>query len=1037
MNNHVESTAVRLKDTREMSSLDAAQAIENIKDYAILMLDPTGKVLTWNEGAKRIKGYKASEIVGKNISVFYTAEDQARHHPEEILKRTAKAGRLEDEGWRVRKNGSRFWADVIITALKNKNGKLRGYIKVTRDVTEIKKAQKDLQEKTKLLDMVMKNMNEGVVVTDEEGQILIFNPAAEKISGGSVEKVKAGLRLKHIGVFLPDGVTPFPESDNPRRKAVEGEETNNVEMLVKNEKHPDGLSLFASGRPLQDEKGNNRGGVVILRDMTEIKKAQKKLQEKTELLNSILKNMNDGVVAADEKGEFIIFNPAAEKISGRSPDGAKQGRWTEQFGIFLPDQTTAFPDNDNPLAKAIAGVETNNVEMFLKNPGHPAGILVSASGRPLLDEAGNNRGGVAIFRDVTEMKKNQKELQEKTELLNSVLKNIKDGVVAMDENGQYFLFNPASEKMLGKMPKGIQRGNIMKSFGVFRSDGVTPFPENESVLAKAIQGAATNDVEMFVRNPSHPQGILLNVSGRPLLDEKGGNQGAMAIFRDVTEIKKIQRELQEKTEAVDEIKDYAIFMLDPAGNVLTWNEGAERLNGYSAAEIIGKPMSTFYTPEDNTKGHPRELLRMATAEGRVEDEGWRVRKDGSLFLDNVVITALKGEKGELRGFIKVTRDVTEIKKAQEELRKKTELLNLVLKNINEGVVAADEKGQFLVFNPAAEKISGRVGEGARHGEWTKQFGIFLPDGVTLFPEGDNPLAKAIQGAETNNVEMYLRNANHPDGVLVAASGRPLLDEKGTNLGGVAIFRDITEQKRQENVKIYTKALEASNRDLQDFIFVASHDLQEPLRKIESFGNFLKEEAGPVLNPTTAGYLSRIQNAASRMSVLIDDLLQLTRVTTKAKPFELVDLSEIIKEVRVDLETRLFETGGKIKLGELPKLETDPTQMRQLFQNLISNALKYHKPDVPPVVKVEGDIDTPAGLCRIRVIDNGIGFDQKYAAKIFNIFQRLHDKEEYEGTGIGLAICKKVVERHGGTITARSKPGEGALFEITLPIRQLK
>ncbi|HXL72472.1 MAG TPA: ATP-binding protein, partial [bacterium] len=368
---------------------------------------------------------------------------------------------------------------------------------------------------------------------------------------------------------------------------------------------------------------------------------------------------------------------------------------------------------------------------------------------------------------------------------------------------------------------------------------------------------------------------------------------------------------------------------------------------------------------------------------------------------------------------------------------KTELLDSVLRNIKDGVVAADENGQFLVFNPAAEKISGRMGQGAQPGQWTKQFGIFLTDGVTPFPETDNPLAKAIQGVETNDVEMFLRNATHPEGVLVAASGRPLVDEKGTNRGGVAIFRDVTEQRHQENMKIYTKSLEVSNRDLQDFIFVASHDLQEPLRKIESFGNFLMEEAGPVLTPATAGYLSRIQDAAKRMSVLIEDLLQLTRITTKAKPFELVDLSEIIKEVRSDLETRLIETGGKIEFGELPKLEADPAQMRQLFQNLISNSLKYHKPNTPSLVKLEGDTDIRTGRCRVRVLDNGIGFDQKYAAKIFNIFQRLHGKEEYEGTGIGLAICKKVVERHGGTITATSKPGEGALFEITLPLHQVK
>ncbi|HTA76942.1 MAG TPA: ATP-binding protein, partial [bacterium] len=192
-----------------------------------------------------------------------------------------------------------------------------------------------------------------------------------------------------------------------------------------------------------------------------------------------------------------------------------------------------------------------------------------------------------------------------------------------------------------------------------------------------------------------------------------------------------------------------------------------------------------------------------------------------------------------------------------------------------------------------------------------------------------------------------------------------------------------------------------------------------------------------LTEAASGYLSRIQAAAKRMSGLIEDLLQLTRITTRAKPFESVKLSEIIGEVQADLELKLRETGGKIMIGELPQLEADPTQMRQLFQNLISNSLKYRNAAVPPVVMVKGQADVGRGWCRILVRDNGIGFDAKYSEKIFNIFQRLHANDEYEGTGIGLAICRKVVERHSGTITARGEVGKGAEFEIVLPIKQAK
>ncbi len=234
---------------------------------------------------------------------------------------------------------------------------------------------------------------------------------------------------------------------------------------------------------------------------------------------------------------------------------------------------------------------------------------------------------------------------------------------------------------------------------------------------------------------------------------------------------------------------------------------------------------------------------------------------------------------------------------------------------------------------------------------------------------------------------------------------------------------------------YSRKLEASNQNLQDFIHVAVHDLKEPLRKISLFGSFLKTEIGEAMPPGAAEYLFKMQDGAQRMHVLIDGLIQLTYVTTQAKPFGRVDLSVILKEVQSDLEIRLKECGGRVETGPLPSVEADAAQMRQLFQNLLGNALKYRKADTAPVVRVAGEADVKTGKARLWVRDNGIGFDQNDAKKIFNIFQRLDTAEKFEGTGIGLAICRKVVERHNGTITAQSQPGQGATFEIVLPLRQ--
>jgi light-regulated signal transduction histidine kinase (bacteriophytochrome) len=252
-------------------------------------------------------------------------------------------------------------------------------------------------------------------------------------------------------------------------------------------------------------------------------------------------------------------------------------------------------------------------------------------------------------------------------------------------------------------------------------------------------------------------------------------------------------------------------------------------------------------------------------------------------------------------------------------------------------------------------------------------------------------------------------------------------------------------RMQVQLKEKAQALEASNRELEQFAYVASHDLQEPLRKIQAFGERLSVKCKDGLSDEGQDYIARMQNAAVRMQTLINDLLTYSRVTTRGKPFMSVDLDDILKDVLTDLEVRIEQVGGRVVAGELPTIEADPTQMRQLFQNFIANALKFRKEEEPPVVEVCGETlaeeesahgaISAGARCRIIIEDNGIGFDEKYLDRVFGVFQRLHGPGTYKGTGIGLAICRKIAERHRGTITATSQPGIGSTFTVTLPVEQ--
>ena len=248
-------------------------------------------------------------------------------------------------------------------------------------------------------------------------------------------------------------------------------------------------------------------------------------------------------------------------------------------------------------------------------------------------------------------------------------------------------------------------------------------------------------------------------------------------------------------------------------------------------------------------------------------------------------------------------------------------------------------------------------------------------------------------------------------------------------------------ERTLELTLYSEELSRSNRELEEFAFVASHDLQEPLRKIQAFSDRLETMFKDELGEKGIDYIARMKNAAQRMSNLINDLLEFSRVTTRGKDFVDTDLQKVLDEILNDLEIAIKESNAQVHVGQMPVIQADPSQMEQLFLNLISNAVKFRRPEIAPIINIDyahqaqfsEDHNTDIEWQIITVKDNGIGFSPEYTDKIFVPFQRLHGRSEYKGTGIGLSVCRRIVERHGGTITAQSETGEGATFIIKLPV----
>ena len=391
--------------------------------------------------------------------------------------------------------------------------------------------------------------------------------------------------------------------------------------------------------------------------------------------------------------------------------------------------------------------------------------------------------------------------------------------------------------------------------------------------------------------------------------------------------------------------------------------------------------------------------------------------------------------------LNIRRDIAIRRRAEEALAAEHNLLRGVMDAMPEQVFVTNKNGNFIIDNISHRGFLGVKLASEVEGRTPM---AFFPPQVAEQMMNDNRVVMESGHAILNHEDLVVRGDGEV--VWIATTKVPLNDIEGRCIGLVGVSSDISVRKEaEERLRLAAEQLRRSNLELQEFASVASHDLQEPLRKIQAFGDRLKIKCAPALGENGRDYLERIQDAARRMQILLHDLLTLSRVTSKAQPFERVDLRKIVEDVVSDLEVRIEQTGARIEIGRLPTVDADAGQMRQLLQNLISNALKFQAAPTKPVVIVSAKVlDNADGLpgampgeeiCQIMVRDNGIGFDERYLDRIFQVFQRLHSRSEYEGTGIGLAVCRKIADRHGGAISAKSAEGQGATFIVTLPVKQ--
>lgn len=665
-----------------------------------------------------------------------------------------------------------------------------------------------------------------------------------------------------------------------------------------------------------------------------------------------------------------------------------------------------------------------------------------------------NQMAEAITARELQIKRRAEEAEEGQRILEALMNSVPIGIAVVEGLN----FHRAKVSKYGQeLAGGAASSGIWDSF----LDGQTQAKIEELTTVRSmLQGEALVNKEWVFRRPDGTEIPILCNSG-PIRDGGGKIAGAVVAWQDISAIKTAQEALRESKETLEkrvlertaqltrsnerlqfEIVERArteellqeknellegmfanvhflVAYMDTRFDFIRVNKAYAEIENRDPEFFVGKNHFELYPNEEN-----QSIFERVAESGKAYTVFARPfyyekhPERGTTYWD-WSLQPVKHPNGEVKGLVLSLIDVTARQEAEKRISDERQRFFSILDELPASVYLHAPEHTIRYAN---RYVRERFGD---------------PDGKFCYEllrgrkePCENCVPKGVFERKTPENWQWTEPVS---GRVYNLSAFPFRDIDGSDLV-LELGIDVTDRIRaEEALKVYTEKIETSNRELQDFAFVASHDLQEPLRKIQAFGGMLSKRYADSLDERAKDYVRRMQDASGRMQEMITALLDYSRVTTKAQPFSPVNLKETAKEAVSNLFVRIEETGGRVELNELPVIEAEYNQMLQLLQNLIGNALKYHKEGVPPVVRVTSEKES--SRVRIFVEDNGIGFEEKYVDNIFSPFKRLHSREEYEGTGIGLTVCRKIVERHGGIITARSTPGEGSTFIIELPERQ--